>query len=60
MYYAGLATRHSENLLQYNISHRYADQISNGDEVLVQGYKELAPTKVLNVTSFMMKGNHSS
>ena len=36
---------------------RYADQLSIGDEVLVQENNELIPVKVNNVSSVAMQGN---
>ena len=35
---------------------RYADQVSVGDEVLVQGSDDLKPEKITNVTSFKLQG----
>ena len=39
---------------------RYAGQLSEGDEVLIQKYLELKPEKVLTITDVNMRGrNHS-
>ena len=38
------------------ISFRWADQVAINDEVLVQGYNKLTPTKVINVSSVIAKG----
>ena len=40
-----------------NIHCRYVDQISFGDEVLVQGNDNLTPAKITNVSSLLMEGN---
>ena len=37
---------------------RYADQVSIGNEVLVEGNDELTPAKVINVNSSSMQGDH--
>ena len=37
---------------------RYADQVLIGDELLVQGNNEMTPAKVINISSFMMQGEH--
>ena len=39
-------------------SFRYADQVSIGDEVLVETIGQLIPTKVIDVSDFIMKGKH--
>ena len=41
-------------------SFRFADKISVGDEVLVEGYDDFKPVKVVNVTMFVMPGNYLS
>ena len=38
---------------------RYADQVSVGDEVLIQGYDKLLPTKVINTSDLMLQGIYS-
>ena len=38
---------------------RYADQVTNGDELLVQRNYDLAPAKVINVFNLIVKGRHS-
>ena len=53
--------RHSDVMFYFlnivwNISLRYADQLSIGDEVLVERNCELAPEKVINITSYPMQG----
>ena len=45
-------------VLRYLFMFRYADSISNGDEVLVGGIDNLTPSKVINVSSLMMQGKH--
>ena len=35
---------------------RFADQIAIGDEILVNKKDELVPTKVLKISSLLMKG----
>ena len=40
-----------------HFSHRYADHIAIGDEVLVLKDSKLKPVKVMDVSSFMMQGN---
>ena len=42
-----------------NISFRFADQLSIGDEVLVQRNYLLTPGKVINVSNIDMPGNYS-
>ena len=39
---------------------RYADQVSIGNEALVEGNDELTPAKVINVNSSSMEGDHCS
>ena len=39
---------------------RYADQVSLDDEVLVNKNDEFIPTRVINVSSLMMQGDHCS
>ena len=39
-------------------SHRCADQVSIGDEVLTQGYDWLSPTMVINVIDQCVQGKH--
>ena len=38
---------------------RYANQLAIGDEVLVENNDEFTPRKVLNMTHFIMQGNHN-
>ena len=38
-------------------SSRFADEVSTGDEVLVQGIDELIPAMVTNISSFRMQGS---
>ena len=38
------------------IPHRYANEVSIGDELLVKENSKLLPAKVVNVSSFMMEG----
>ena len=37
---------------------RYADEVSNGDEVLVNKNDKLSPTKVISVSNTMMQGKY--
>ena len=37
---------------------RYADQVTNGYEVLVEQNDKLTPVKVINTVSFKMEGEH--
>ena len=37
---------------------RFVDQVSIGDELLIPEKSSLAPTKVFNISSFIMKGNY--
>ena len=37
---------------------RNADQLTIGDELLVQGNNELVPTKVISVSNLIMQGNY--
>ena len=37
---------------------RFADEVSIGMEVLVNNINTLVPTKVINISSFMMQGNY--
>ena len=49
------------NLVSFNftvMSFRYAEQVSNGDEVLVQGNYKLNPQKVVNVSDISLPGNN--
>ena len=39
---------------------RYAEQLSNGDEVLIQKNFELSPEKVINVSDIIMTGKNPS
>ena len=49
------------NHLYLNFSaSRYADQVSNGNEVLVQRNDYLIPTTVINVSTSKMQGRHHS
>ena len=38
---------------------RYADQVSVGDEILVQENNELIPDKVIKKSNFVMEGKKS-
>ena len=38
---------------------RYANQVSNGDEMLILRNDDLRPAKVINVSTVFMKGEHS-
>ena len=40
------------------ISFRYADQVSVGDEVLLQVNDELTPVKVTHVSNIILQGNY--
>ena len=40
------------------MSFRYADQVSIGDEVLVETINQLIPSKVIDVSNFIMKGKY--
>ena len=42
---------------KYEIIFRYADQLTIGDEVLVQGSDKLTNAIVINVSSSLMQGN---
>ena len=44
----------------HGISFRYADQLTVGDEVLVQEDNELIPVQVTNISSMTMQGNYFS
>ena len=44
--------------MNYMSYFRYADEVSIGDEVLVQGNNGLTPTKVINVSKITLQGNH--
>ena len=53
---------HLKLFLKYEIFHlefffRYADQLSIGDEVLIETSKTLIPAKVINVSNSLMQGN---
>ena len=37
---------------------RYADQVSVGDEVLVEGNEQLIPAEVINVLTLAIQGNN--
>ena len=39
-----------------SVSNRYADQVSVGDEVLLERNNKIIPAKVLNVSSFIIQG----
>ena len=48
-----------ENInITINIPLRYANQLSIGDEILVQENNELIPEQVINVSNIIMQGNH--
>ena len=47
-----IKSKHANNILTLD----NADQISVGDEVLVQGYDKLIPTKVMNTFDVMLQG----
>ena len=36
---------------------RFADKVSIGNEILVEGNDHLTPAKVMNIRSFTMEGN---
>ena len=38
---------------------RYANDVSVGDYLLVQGKDKLVPTKIVDVTDLTMQGNYS-
>ena len=40
------------------ISFRYADLVTVGDEVLIQENFQLNPSKVVNISSFLMQGKY--
>ena len=46
--------------MQIFISLRYADQLSIGDEVLVQRNDKLMPVQVIKISNFTTQGNHCS
>ena len=37
---------------------RYANDVSVGDELIINGINDLIPEKVINVTDMKMQGNH--
>ena len=37
---------------------RYADQVSHGDEVLVNENNDLIPVKIISVSNFTLQGKH--
>ena len=39
---------------------RIADKVAIGDELLAQGYDNLTPVKVVNVSTFKLKGDYLS
>ena len=39
-----------------SVSNRYADQVSIGDEVLLERNNKIIPAEVLDVSSFIMQG----
>ena len=41
----------------YILSLSYADQVSVGDEVLLNEKDELTPAKVINISEIIMQGN---
>ena len=41
-----------------DLFYRYADQVSVGDEVLLQVKDELAPAKVTNVSNVILQGKY--
>ena len=41
-----------------DFSFRFADKICVGDEVLVEGYDDFKPAKVINNTMFTMLGKY--
>ena len=43
---------------RYILLFRYADNISVGDEVLVEGNDKLTPLRVINVSNIMMQGHY--
>ena len=42
-----------------NIFFRYAEKVSTGDDILVQGKFDFAPAKVIDVTSQVMQGDYN-
>ena len=42
----------------FSVFFRNADQLTIGDELLVQGNNELVPTKVISVSNLIMQGNY--
>ena len=47
-----------KKLQYFNSNFSYADLVSVGDEVLVQGNKDILPTRVINVSNIMLQGDH--
>ena len=43
-----------------NVSFSYGNQLSIGDQILIQENSELAPEEVLGVSNLEMQGNHDS
>ena len=41
------------------VSFRFADDISVGDEVLVETNNKLTPVKVIDVSTLVMESNHN-
>ena len=39
---------------------RFADKVAIGDELLAQGYDNLTPAKVINVSTFKLQGDYLS
>ena len=42
----------------FSVFFRNADQLTIGDELLVQGNNELVPAKVISVSNLIMQGNY--
>ena len=44
----------------HHIMFRFADKVAIGDELLAQGYDNLTPAKVVNVSTFKLQGDYLS
>ena len=51
--------KRSKTYLFISCYFRYANDVSVGDELLVQGNEKLIPTKVVDITDLIMQGNYS-
>ena len=49
-----------KKLQYFNSNFSYADLVSVGDEVLVQGNSDILPTRVINVSNIMFEGDQWS